>query len=572
MALASAHALVKLAEVMGQGLPADSAVAVHAGRVVTWAHFQADVGAMVRALDEAPRERKAVLYSTDAYPFAVGLMALWHRGLTVCLPGHLGGVPAGETSLWVGEGGIPIALGAQASPSNHEALKARPSNHQPALIVFTSGSTGAPMAVEKKFSQIDSELATLERTFGATFGDALILGTATQQHLYGFLFRVAWPLAAGRTFVSEASLFPEKWFDETAKHPRVAWVSSPAFYRRLWADLPWASVAGKVVAACSSGGVLADEVGSNINRWLRQPIVEIFGSSETGGVATRRNQEPWRAFAGVEIQRRDDGALLVRSPHLPVATELFVMDDAVELQGDAFQLLGRMDRVVKVEDKRVSLADLEASLLESPLVTDAKAVLLDTGARHEIGAVVVLSLPGQTFMNDHGRLALTAALKKTLPAHLPVVANIRRFRFVNALPANSMGKVTQASLVELLTTARATMPRVLEAKTTAAGMELTLDIEPDLAALDGHFPEAPVVPGVAQLDWAVRLARRYLPVPATGFSKLEAVKFHRVIQPGVTVQLSLEWSVPKQRLIFSYASPKGPCSSGRVVLNAPSRS
>lgn len=247
------------------------------------------------------------------------------------------------------------------------------------------------------------------------------------------------------------------------------------------------------------------------------------------------------------------------------------MDDAIELHGDAFQLLGRMDRVVKVEDKRVSLGDLEGALLTSLLVAEAKVALLDAGVRHEIGAVVVLSLEGQTFMNDHGRLALTAALKKTLPAHLPVVANIRRFRFVNALPVNSMGKVTQASLVELLTGARASMPKVLEAKTTAAGMELTLDIEPDLAALDGHFPEAPVVPGVAQLDWAVRLAREYLPVPATGFSKLEAVKFHRVIQPGVTLRLSLEWSVPKQRLLFSYASAKGPCSSGRVVLNAPSR-
>ena len=76
MVAASAHALVTLAEVMGQGLPADSAVAVHAGRVVTWAQFQADVGSLVQVLDEAPLERKAVLFTTDAYPFAVGLMAV----------------------------------------------------------------------------------------------------------------------------------------------------------------------------------------------------------------------------------------------------------------------------------------------------------------------------------------------------------------------------------------------------------------------------------------------------------------------------------------------------------------
>ena len=155
MVAASAHGLVKLAEVMGQHLPADSAVAVHAGQPMTWAQFQADVGALSVQLERFEGQRKAVLYSTDAYPFAVGLMALWRHGFTVCLPGHPGGVPASQTMLWVGEGGpegsLPIQIGA---PVGGTAPVSAAPMADPALIVFTSGSNDAPKAVHKKVSQI----------------------------------------------------------------------------------------------------------------------------------------------------------------------------------------------------------------------------------------------------------------------------------------------------------------------------------------------------------------------------------------------------------------------------------
>ena len=553
----SARSLVKLSAVMGQHRSAQAPVARHQGRSVTWGEFRDDVEAAAQTL-RASSESKLTLFCTDAYPFAVRLMAAWQAGKTVCLPAERG----------------QAAFRTDANETNFEKLPV-PAVPVPALILFTSGSTGAPKAVEKTFSQLDGELATLEATFGETLGDALILGTVSQQHLYGLLFRVLWPLSAGRVFNSEASLFPEGWFDETAKHARVAWVSSPAFYRRLWAALPWARVTKSVVFASSSGGSLGDDVAASIALWLGQPVTEVFGSTESGGVATRTGQARWRPFKPVSVARReDDGALLVRSPHLP-SDEWHVMDDWVELHGETFVLRGRLDRVVKVEDKRVSLSDLEGALVTSEHVQEASVAMVPSSGRHEVGALVVLSETGQRFLNRNGRLTLTGVLKKTVPAHVPVVGAIRRFRFVRELPKNSLGKVSAQRVSEVLLAPRPLMPAVLDVVTSVpdasdeASVKLTLALEADLAALDGHFAGAPVVPGVAQLDWAIRLARRYLSVPARGFTKLEAVKFHRGIQPGITIELSLSWNLGRQRLAFAYAIPQGPVSSGRVTLVGP---
>ncbi|MFP3344650.1 hypothetical protein R0J87_19425, partial [Halomonas sp. SIMBA_159] len=97
------------------------------------------------------------------------------------------------------------------------------------------------------------------------------------------------------------------------------------------------------------------------------------------------------------------------------------------------------------------------------------------------------------------------ALSQQLGAHLAdshdAVTRPRRWRFVEALPLNPQGKVTEAAL-ETLFRPQYPAPRWLSRSADAAELEIELD--PALAAFDGHFPQATILPGVAQLDWAVR--------------------------------------------------------------------
>jgi 3-hydroxymyristoyl/3-hydroxydecanoyl-(acyl carrier protein) dehydratase len=98
-------------------------------------------------------------------------------------------------------------------------------------------------------------------------------------------------------------------------------------------------------------------------------------------------------------------------------------------------------------------------------------------------------------------------------------------------------------------------------------VELELTIPADLHYFKGHFPECPLLPGVVQVTWAIELARQHLPCSGD-FRGLSAVKFTRVIQPGSTVTLALEFDPAKQRLEFEYRSPAGSCSVGSAQFGA----
>lgn len=80
---------------------------------------------------------------------------------------------------------------------------------------------------------------------------------------------------------------------------------------------------------------------------------------------------------------------------------------------------------------------------------------------------------------------------------------------------------------------------------------LTLAIDPEAMVFEGHFPGRPILPGVAQIDWAARLAARHLNCTGT-FSGMEQIKFHRMIQPPARVRLNLEWQPGRGRLMFDY--------------------
>ena len=108
-------------------------------------------------------------------------------------------------------------------------------------------------------------------------------------------------------------------------------------------------------------------------------------------------------------------------------------------------------------------------------------------------------------------------------------------------------------------------PIVVEHRVGADSVEIDLVVPHDLHFFRGHFPGAPVVPGVVQIKWAVSLGQRYLAI-ADGFSAMENVKFHRVMTPHSRVTLTLDYAEGARKLRFSFASADGRYSSGRVVL------
>ncbi len=95
--------------------------------------------------------------------------------------------------------------------------------------------------------------------------------------------------------------------------------------------------------------------------------------------------------------------------------------------------------------------------------------------------------------------------------------------------------------------------------------EFELVVPQDLFYLDGHFPDAPVLPGITQIHWAISLAKQHLPLKPI-FLGIEALKFHRIIKPMTTLSLALEYVESTDKLQFSYTSEQGQHSHGRVLF------
>ena len=176
---------------------------------------------------------------------------------------------------------------------------------------------------------------------------------------------------------------------------------------------------------------------------------EIFGSTETGAIAIRRQHapgEPWRLLPGIEARTGDDGCLLLRSPF--VGPDWFATADLVELTTDGFHFLGRADRVVKVEGRRVSLPEVEQALVALPWIDAAAAVLLP-GATERLAAAVVLNAQGRERLAAVGAFRFGRQLRHALASSQNPEGRPKRWRFVDALPLQSMGKRRDADIVAL---------------------------------------------------------------------------------------------------------------------------
>jgi acyl-coenzyme A synthetase/AMP-(fatty) acid ligase len=141
-------------------------------------------------------------------------------------------------------------------------------------------------------------VVVLEQRFAAQVGtDARILATVAPQHLYGLLFRVLWPLASGRAFLRSAVLHPEELAPHAGSGNPFAVVTTPVTLRHLVERGDLSRHRAGCRAIFSSGGPLAADLAQRARDALGSAPFEIYGSTETGGVAVRQQQrggEPWR--------------------------------------------------------------------------------------------------------------------------------------------------------------------------------------------------------------------------------------------------------------------------------------
>jgi acyl-coenzyme A synthetase/AMP-(fatty) acid ligase len=405
----------------------------------------ASLAAHLRRLDG---ERWALNLS-DGFELTAALVGCWAAGRTpvVAPPTLLTTLPS--TAL---DGVIESGGDVPPTPSRIQWRELEPTREplpallpRAALVLYTSGSTGVPKEAGRRLVNIEAELGALEAVFGAGLGKRRVLATVSHRHVYGLLFRILWPLLERRPFATFDCEYPEQLLGDVSDASVL--ISSPAMLKRIG---HLAASAGRWRAVFSSGGFLPPESAADVARVLGAEPIEVLGSTETSGVAWRTpSSAGFELLPSVEVRASADELLEVRSPFAGV-DGWQSMGDRVAFRADGrFELLGRADRVAKVEDKRVSLSEIERRLLEHVYVKDAVAVALEDDARQFVGAVVELTPAGLQALAARGKRAVGTALRSSLRGRIDAVALPRAFRFPAALPVDAQGKKQIATLVEL---------------------------------------------------------------------------------------------------------------------------
>jgi acyl-coenzyme A synthetase/AMP-(fatty) acid ligase len=365
------------------------------------------------------------------------------------LPGHLNALSSSCDAVLGEDGCATLPLSCAGS----ERTPLQPLDPRRGRVdLYTSGSSGAPKCVTKGLLQLQAEIDVLEACWGSLLGNATMVATVPHHHIYGMLFRILWPLCAGRAFDAGITTEPAALLDRLQQTEEAALVSSPAHLARLPELIDLDALAPTTRCVFSSGAPLPRQVAQVFARRLGNAPIEVYGSTETGGIAWRRQgADPhsirWSPLPGVEV-RVTEGALCLRRPFLGDAgwTRL---EDAAELLADGrFLLNGRLDRIAKVEGKRVSLPEVEQRLREHPWIADAAVVRL-SGSKDTLGAAVVLQAAAQSRLQSEGLPRLTIDLRAFLQNWFEPVLIPRRWRFLDRLPVNERGKVAAAELARL---------------------------------------------------------------------------------------------------------------------------
>ena len=451
-----------------------------------------------------------------------------------------------------------------AAPHAGAAAPATPPPVNPdetTILIYTSGTTGKPKVVRQRLTEFENDNRFIFSKWGEEWLSRKVCSTVSQHHIYGLLFAILLPFTAGVPFRRARIEAPEEL--ETLRGEPLMLITVPAFLKRAvqlrdrygLCD-PW---------IYTSGGVLERETAEQTSRVFGFWPVEVYGSTETSGIAWRQSQTglAWTPFTNAEVSLNEEGRLVIRSPYIKDQAG-FTTGDTAELLADGrFLLKGRADSIVKIEEKRVSLTEVEGRLLQSGLAAEA-AVLALSGRRQYLAAAIVLNEAGRERFGGVEKSAINGFFREYLSRFFEPVVLPKKWRYVQSLPVNAQGKQSRTEIEALFAVpppaADPLALRGLSPVRVAARSETAVTLEfavlPESDYFNEHFPSLRILPAVAQFELAVRFAARYL---GTGLDARRAkrLKFSSLVRPGVPLRLELSKSGDRPRVVtFSFSSPE----------------
>ena len=427
------------------------------GAVITAAQYLADVYFCAERL---PESNYVLLACQDRYAFAVGFGAAMMRGQSCLLPSThtvelIANLASTYEALYCMTDDLACIFDLPQTQIGDWLLSARPesANAPPiqtipmiaadhvAAYVYTSGSTGQPVAHPKHWDKLVANVQSEGTRLGVVPGsDYTIVGTVPPQHMYGFESTVLVALQNGTAFEAGKPFYPADIERAIASVPRPRALVTTPFHLRAW--LTEVASPSSLDLLVSATAPLASALAEEAEQKTGARLLEIYGSTETGQLATRRTTETsdWTTFDGIVVHQTEARSIASGTQvegHVPI-------NDVLELKSErVFVLHGRTADMVNVAGKSTTLDYLNHQLLSIGGVEDGAffvqgASMEGTGNTTRLAAVVVApTLTVETLQTELRR--------KIAPAFLP-----RPLKLVASLPRNGTSKLPREALVALI--------------------------------------------------------------------------------------------------------------------------
>lgn len=481
-----------------------------------------------------------LLLCEDRYYFAAAWLGALEAKASVFLPPHRGSrvrasLEVGRISITDGLDSTNLARSIRMDEMERESASVRDDNdrntareldpEEPLLTLFTSGTTGLPRAWRKTSRQLLGEASVLAELLQLN-EDSRVVSSVSPQHIYGLLFGVVAPLLGGASFLRRTSSFVAAIETELVQHRATCLISVPAHLSGLWTT----RAAPHNLLTVSSGAQLENKLLDRLSS-AGADVIDVLGSSETGGFAFRRGPTPYfRSLGPAELTEEEDGSTTLRSPFLAEPEVPFSLADALVFEADgSFRHQGRLDDVVKVGGKRVALGEIAAAAGSLPGVRDAVCLAEKSDSLRAARLELYVVAPGYT------ENLLLEELRKLLdPVLVP-----RRIHRVESIPRQENGKLLRTEL--MAAASRETVARfsVVSAERGDHGATVRGSISAAHPRFRGHFPEEPLLPAVSELHDVLLPAIEFA-YGDLGFPRqLSRWKLMAPLVPGANITITL---------------------------------
>lgn len=435
---------------------AQEVLAWRQGQPITVANFLADVTELAAAL---PAGQHVLNVCSDRYRFAVGMAAALVADKISLLPPTLTPEMVRQVKHFAPDvfcltdqpqsidmpqlsWADAVTTGALAAPDGRTGTFHIPRipAARTAAIVFTSGSTGAPVAHRKSWGALVQSVRAEAARLGLLDGRRhSIVATVAPQHMYGFESSVLIALQSGASITAAHPFYPADICAALTAAPRPCMlVTTPIHLKALLASGLAIAPTDLVLSATAP---MTPQLALAVEARLQAPLFEIYGCTETGQIASRRTTESaaWTLFAGIALHTAQ-GSMWASGGHVEQATAL--ADELEILTAEHFLLHGRTADLINIAGKRSSLGYLNHQLNAISGVIDGAFFMpddQDAQPHHVTRLMAFVVAPGMQVS------ALQAALRERIDA----IFMPRPIVLLDSLPRNSTGKLPRDTLVAL---------------------------------------------------------------------------------------------------------------------------